>query len=49
MCIRDSASTLFGIIFVALLKVFFLRPFRRGLILESQKIGHAISTPVETV
>ncbi|KAF0095353.1 MAG: hypothetical protein E1N59_848 [Puniceicoccaceae bacterium 5H] len=43
------ASTLFGIIFVALLKVFFLRPFRRGLILESQKIGHAISTPVETV
>jgi hypothetical protein len=29
------SSTLFGIIFVALLKVFFVRPFRRRLILES--------------
>ncbi len=29
------ASTLFGIIFVAILKIFFLRPYRRQLILES--------------
>lgn len=29
------SSTLFGIIFVAMLKIFFVRPFRRRLILES--------------
>ncbi|PXA03599.1 hypothetical protein DDZ13_11505 [Coraliomargarita sinensis] len=33
------ASTLFGILFVALLKVMHLRPFRRQLILEAGRLG----------
>ncbi len=35
--IAAYSSTLFGIIFVALLKIFHVRPFRRGLIVEAEK------------
>jgi len=38
--IAAYSSTLFGIIFVAVLKVFNLRPFRRRLILEVEQISH---------
>jgi hypothetical protein len=33
------ASTLFGILFVAMLKVMHLRPYRRKLILEQGRLG----------
>lgn len=41
------ASTLFGILFVALLKVLHLRPYRRKLIMQSG-LGQSPSGPVET-
>ena len=42
------ASTLFGIIFVALLKVLHLRPYRRKLIMQAGIGGQSPSGPVET-
>lgn len=42
------ASTLFGIIFVAVLKIFVLRPFRRQMIIASENTDPH-STPVERV
>ncbi len=45
--IAAYASTLFGIIFVALLKVIHVRSFRRSIILKEEHSGHESSTSID--
>lgn len=42
------SSTLFGIVFVAMLKILILRPYKQKLILESEKQVAATATPEAT-